>query len=48
VIADTTGARLEVPLDRNLWDALDEQGEPITVAASLDPAEYRVDPLTFM
>jgi putative nucleotidyltransferase with HDIG domain len=48
VIADRTGARLEVPLDRNLWDALDEQGEPITVAASLDPAEYRVDPLTFM
>jgi putative nucleotidyltransferase with HDIG domain len=48
VIADGAGTRLDVPLDRNLWDAVDERGQPIAVTAPLDPAEHNVDPLTFM
>jgi putative nucleotidyltransferase with HDIG domain len=48
VIGDKSGGRLEVPVDRNLWDALDDQGQPLTVATPIDPAEYGVDPLTFM
>ncbi len=48
VIAGRAGQRLDVPLDRNLWDAVDEHGEPMSVKAPLDPAEYGLDPLTFM
>jgi putative nucleotidyltransferase with HDIG domain len=48
VIADTAGTRLEVPIDRNLWDSKDESGQPMTVRAPLDPAVYGIDPLTFM
>jgi HD-GYP domain-containing protein (c-di-GMP phosphodiesterase class II) len=48
VISDRAGQPLEVPLDRNLWDALDEQGRPMAVAAPLDPAEHGLDPLSFM
>ena len=48
VISDRAGERLEVPLDRNLWDATDEQGQLMAVAKPLDPAEYGLDPLSFM
>jgi hypothetical protein len=48
VISDTGGQRLDVPLDRNLWDAVDAQGQPMSIASPLDPAQFGVDPLTFM
>jgi putative nucleotidyltransferase with HDIG domain len=48
VIADAAGQRLEVPVDRNLWDLLDNQGNPMAVSKPLDPAEYGLDPLSFM
>jgi putative nucleotidyltransferase with HDIG domain len=48
VITDRAGQRLDVPLDRNLWDAVDELGAPMTVQSPLDPAEFGLDPLTFM
>ena len=48
IIGDHAGRRLEMPLDRNLWDAVDEHGAPMTVQAPLDPAEFGIDPLTFM
>ncbi len=48
VITDRSGQRLDVPLDRNLWDAVDEHGTPMTVQAPLDPSDYGLDPLTFM
>ena len=48
VIADAAGERLEAPADRNLWDAVDEHGAPLTVNKPLDPAEYGLDPLSFM
>jgi putative nucleotidyltransferase with HDIG domain len=48
VISDRAGARLDVPVDRNLWEAVDDRGQPMTVHTPLDPAEYGVDPLTFM
>ncbi|HSL21892.1 MAG TPA: HD domain-containing phosphohydrolase [Vicinamibacterales bacterium] len=48
VIADRGGQRLEVPLDRNLWDASDERGQPLAIQSPIDPADYGVDPLSFM
>jgi putative nucleotidyltransferase with HDIG domain len=48
VIASSGGTRLDVPVDRNLWDAKDDSGQPMTVQAPLDPAVYGIDPLTFM
>jgi putative nucleotidyltransferase with HDIG domain len=48
VISDRAGARLEMPVDRNLWDAFDERGQPVSVQTPLDPAEYGVDPLALM
>jgi len=48
IVIDAAGRRLDVPLDRNLWDATDERGTPITVSAPLDPLDYHLDPLTFM
>ena len=48
VISDTGGQRLDVPLDRNLWDAVDAQGQPMSVTSPLDPAQFGLDPLTFM
>jgi putative nucleotidyltransferase with HDIG domain len=48
VITDRAGQRLEVPVDRNLWDSHDAHGQPMAVEAPLDPAEQGVDPLSFM
>jgi putative nucleotidyltransferase with HDIG domain len=48
VIADRSGQRLEVPVDRNLWDTVDDQGQPMTVATPVDPADHGIDPLSFM
>ncbi|MGE5813720.1 MAG: HD-GYP domain-containing protein [Acidobacteriota bacterium] len=48
VITDAADQRIEVPVDRNLWDAVDDQGNPMTVSKPLDPAEYGLDPLSFL
>ena len=48
VISDKVGTRIEVPVDRNLWDSTNDAGEPMTVAKPLDPAEYGIDPLQFI
>jgi putative nucleotidyltransferase with HDIG domain len=48
VLTDASGARIEVPVDRNLWDAVDSRGEPLSVVAPVDPAEHGIDPLAFM
>ncbi|MEW6320803.1 MAG: HD domain-containing phosphohydrolase [Acidobacteriota bacterium] len=46
VIADATGSRLARPYDLNLWES---EGEgPTSVDAPLDPAQYGVDPLTYL
>jgi putative nucleotidyltransferase with HDIG domain len=47
VLFDAAGARLELPVERNLWEA--PPGEsPGTIATPVDPAEFDIDPLTFM
>jgi HD-GYP domain-containing protein (c-di-GMP phosphodiesterase class II) len=46
VIMTNERMRLERPHDVNLWEA--REGQPTTVQAPLDPAEYQVDPLTYL
>jgi putative nucleotidyltransferase with HDIG domain len=48
VIIDKAGERLTLPIDRNLWESRDDNGEPSSVRTPVDPAEYGVDPLTFL
>jgi putative nucleotidyltransferase with HDIG domain len=48
VIVTSRGERLESPLEMNLWEALPETPGPKSVTASLDPAEYSIDPLTYL
>ena len=48
VLFDADGARMEIPRDINLWEA--EAGSPSasSVIAPLNPADYHIDPLTFV
>ena len=47
VLYDRGGARLDLPIDRNLWEA-PEDGTAASVTAPVDPAELGIDPLEFM
>jgi putative nucleotidyltransferase with HDIG domain len=42
------GARLELPLDINLWESDPTAHHAATVVAPLNPAEYGIDPLAFV
>jgi len=42
------GDRLETPLEMNLWEKTPETPGPKSVTASLDPAEYAIDPLSYL
>jgi HD-GYP domain-containing protein (c-di-GMP phosphodiesterase class II) len=47
VIVDKDGSRLDLPYDRNLWDAA--RGEqPDSVVSPVEPAAYGVDPLNYL
>jgi len=50
VLFGADGSRLELPHDVNLWEAADEprEGRPASVVAPLNPADYGVDPLSFI
>src|SRR4029077_13902614 len=48
VIIDRRGKRLDLTYDVNLWEHAANRGEPSSIAAPLDPADYQVDPLTLM
>lgn len=48
VIISKAGERLQLPMDRNLWESRDETGQPASIVSPLDPAEYEIDPLTFL
>jgi putative nucleotidyltransferase with HDIG domain len=48
VVVTSRGERLESPLEMNLWEAPREAPGPKSVTASLDPAEYSIDPLTYL
>jgi len=47
VVFGKDGSRLDLPYDRNLWEA-QEDGTLDSVVAPLDPAAYGIDPLTQM
>jgi len=40
------GMRIDRPYDLNLWESV--EGQPTTVQAPLDPAQYQIDPLTYL
>ncbi|MGH9313271.1 MAG: HD-GYP domain-containing protein [Vicinamibacterales bacterium] len=48
VIIDKAGERMTLPVDRNLWESRDKNGEAASVRTPVDPAEYGVDPLSFL
>jgi HD-GYP domain-containing protein (c-di-GMP phosphodiesterase class II) len=45
VLFGPSGARLEVPYDRNLWESPGGGGPGDSVVAPVDPADYGIDPL---
>ena len=47
VLFDAEGKRLALTYDLNLWDPADPD-RPASIVASLDPANYEVDPLTLI
>ena len=52
VLFAADGSRLELPFERNLWEPQrdrDREGTALeTVTTPVDPADYNVDPLTFL
>jgi putative nucleotidyltransferase with HDIG domain len=48
ILFDRDGARLPVPVDRNLWEPHPATGERDSVVAPVDPATLGVDPLSFL
>ncbi|MGE0862507.1 MAG: HD-GYP domain-containing protein [Vicinamibacterales bacterium] len=48
VIAAASRERLDVPFDVNLWEATADGAGPKSVTTPLDPAEYGVDPLSYL
>jgi len=48
VLFGTDGSRLEIPRDINLWESEEGSKAASSVIAPLNPADYNVDPLTFV
>jgi hypothetical protein len=48
VLFGPDGARLELPRDINLWETEATSTGATSVIAPLDPADYKIDPLTFV
>lgn len=48
VLFDAAGRRLPGALDRNLWEPRPDTGGLDSVVAALDPAEFGLDPLSFL
>lgn len=46
VVIDRSGARLDRPFDLNLWKSTEENR--VAIEAPLDPADYQMDPLTYL
>jgi HD-GYP domain-containing protein (c-di-GMP phosphodiesterase class II) len=46
VLFDREGKRLTLTRDVNLWDA--EDGQPTSIVAPVDPADYQIDPLALI
>jgi putative nucleotidyltransferase with HDIG domain len=47
VLFNSAGKRLDLPLERNLWEASEGAPED-SITSPLDPAEFGIDPLNFM
>jgi putative nucleotidyltransferase with HDIG domain len=47
VLINKDGTRLELPYDRNLWEASAE-GEQTAIVAPVEPSAYGIDPLTYL
>ena len=47
VVINKEGTRLDLPYDRNLWEAAPE-GEASSIAAPVDPGVYGIDPLIYL
>jgi putative nucleotidyltransferase with HDIG domain len=48
VLFDAGGARLELPIERNLWEPRPDGAPPDAVVSPVDPADYQIDPLNFL
>jgi putative nucleotidyltransferase with HDIG domain len=50
VLFAADGSRLDLPFERNLWELQRDRSETDleTVIAPVDPADYHIDPLTFL
>jgi hypothetical protein len=50
VLFAADGSRLDLPFERNLWELQRDTSEVElqTVTSPVDPADYDVDPLTFL
>jgi putative nucleotidyltransferase with HDIG domain len=50
VLFNADGARLDLPFERNLWEAQgDRSSEALeSVVSPVDPGDYKIDPLTFL
>jgi len=46
VLLAADGTALDRPYEINLWD--DEDGQARSIQAPLDPAQYGIDPLTYL
>jgi hypothetical protein len=51
VLFAADGTRFDLPFERNLWEPQRDRGSDgtlETVTAPVDPADYNIDPLTFL
>ena len=48
VLFGRDGVRLDLPYERNLWETRPDETAPVSVVAPLDPAQFHIDPLTFL
>jgi putative nucleotidyltransferase with HDIG domain len=48
VVFGADGVRLELPRDINLWETAGTSGRASSVVAPLNPADYAIDPLSFI
>ena len=48
LLLDSEGKTLGAPIERNLWDTGGDDEPAVKVETPLDPAEYGIDPLTFL
>ena len=47
VLFANDGTRLDLPYDRNLWEARANHGDQDRSSAPVDPADYGIDPLNY-